>query len=455
MGLSANEDATAAPSATGVGLGSPVLDQLAVSVLNEKWLSVLRKGLAAYAIGSFVYRTGMVVRHRFVSRSRFALVIDEEDTAFDEVIEWLVKNQPTKRHRVLLAQTSKVREGVEGANGKGPQRREAVIKLMFEGESAMHTFIEGHRVTFSIAKPEVGVMQKDSRMRQRDKLRIVTRSEEGRNAVVRLLAKFTADRNADRQQPDVFVLNGWGDWTRRSDVPPRKLDTVVLAAGQVEKVVLDLEAFLSTEQAYVRLGQPWHRGYLLHGPPGTGKTSLAKALANHFDMDIYCIPLGDVKDDSSISNLISSVPSRSILLLEDIDVFHASTSSEERESGKGLTLSGLLNSLDGLSTPHGLITILTTNHPEKLKDELVRRGRVDMRVCIDYVAYEQIIRMFNIFYGGHIFTKITEASFDALGRLVPAQITEAIKCNLGDPVGAENEILELRGVHAKSGTLLS
>src|SRR5690606_5301281 len=104
------------------------------------------------------------------------------------------------------------------------------------------------------------------------------------------------------------------------DLPLRDLETDVLADGLMERLVDDLEGFFAAETAWGRLGIPWHRGYLLSGPPGTGKTSVVKALASHFGMDLYYAPLADLREDANLIDLVSAVRPRSLLLLEDVDV---------------------------------------------------------------------------------------------------------------------------------------
>jgi len=69
-------------------------------------------------------------------------------------------------------------------------------------------------------------------------------------------------------------------------------------------------------------------------------------------------------------------------LLEDVDVFHSAT--ERDDEGSGVTLSGLLNALDGIATPRGLLTVTTTNDPSALDVAVIRPGRVDLSEQFGY-----------------------------------------------------------------------
>ena len=191
-------------------------------------------------------------------------------------------------------------------------------------------------------------------------------------------------------------------------------------------MISDIEAYIdpSTQAWYGARGIPYRRGYLFHGEPGTGKTSLAMAIAGRFGLDIYVISLLDMSiGDSELIGLFNTLPPKCLLLLEDIDTVGLQRESprtqrhgppwtkalakidegdedeeEEKPQLSRVSLSGLLNAIDGVAAPEGHILIMTTNKPEKLDEALVRSGRISVRVAFEKATSEQARDIFMRMY---------------------------------------------------------
>lgn len=139
---------------------------------------------------------------------------------------------------------------------------------------------------------------------------------------------------------------------------------------------------------YISRNVPWKLGWLLYGTPGTGKTSLVKAVGYELDLPIYVFSLSTFDNQSFTTKwqrMKESTPC--IALFEDIDtVFHGRNNINKNMEGTALTFDTLLNCIDGIEDSSGIFTIITTNKPEYLDEALgkiennkitLRPGRID------------------------------------------------------------------------------
>ncbi|SEG62550.1 chaperone BCS1 [Bryocella elongata] len=201
-------------------------------------------------------------------------------------------------------------------------------------------------------------------------------------------------------------------WTYVSAYSPRLLDSVVMKPGEKEHVLQDLAQFRNSRPRYRRLGVPYHRGYLLYGPPGTGKTSLVSALAAKFGMSIYMVNLTEF-NDRSLKMAMNDVPENSVILFEDIDCMKAGerragmggANEQDRRDDRdktppltGVTLSGLLNVLDGFHAPENVVYMMTTNSVESLDPALLRPGRIDYRLYMGEASSQQRVELYRRFF---------------------------------------------------------
>ncbi|KFA69294.1 hypothetical protein S40285_09137 [Stachybotrys chlorohalonatus IBT 40285] len=195
----------------------------------------------------------------------------------------------------------------------------------------------------------------------------------------------------------------------------RSICTIALDGEKKREILDNIEEYLRPETKiwYSLRGIPFRRGYLFHGPPGTGKSSLSFALAGVFGINMYIISLQDADiTEQHMALLFRELPRRCIVLLEDIDTAglkrdahtaHGSTDGTDGTDGDGnrrknISLSGLLNAIDGVASHEGRILIITTNRPETLDDALVRPGRVDLRVAFTHSTSEQAGELYRHMY---------------------------------------------------------
>lgn len=146
----------------------------------------------------------------------------------------------------------------------------------------------------------------------------------------------------------------------------------------------------ASQRWYQERSIPWKRGWLVHGPGGTGKSSLAQVVAKSIGVPLYNFVLSTMSDQEFISNMQGRINPPCVVLFEDFDtVFDKRTPMTEHKS---LTFDCVLNQISGVKTLNGVFLIVTTNHIDKIDEALgvvssfgsisTRPGRIDQVIYL-------------------------------------------------------------------------
>lgn len=186
------------------------------------------------------------------------------------------------------------------------------------------------------------------------------------------------------------------NWRFIGALQSRPEESIVMDKKILSNLFEDIELFCSkeSEDDYNKFGQIYKRNYLFFGVPGSGKSSLVNVIANKFKRSIYVLSFDPNLTDNSLIIAMSSINDKNgILLIEDLDCIFQNRDDNNKSN---VSFSTLLNVLDGISSPRGLITIVTCNHTNKFDKALLRPGRINMMVEFTRITKQQLVDLLNI-----------------------------------------------------------
>lgn len=241
----------------------------------------------------------------------------------------------------------------------------------------------------------------------------------------------------------VFVPEPDGYWVKETTKKKRSFQSVILADDTHDRVLKDVQRFLSLRQWYEQKGLPYRRGYLFYGPPGCGKSSFLFTLASQLDLRVCYLSLAEPDmTDSLLNSLMCRVPAKSAVVLEDVDCMFDQNRDASSHKHSKVTFSGLLNAMDGIAAHEGLLLFMTTNHKEKLAPALIRPGRVDVQVYFGLASQAQAERLFDSFFPDQLELKTEFANKIPANSVSMARLQAHFLQYQDDPKGAAENVNE-------------
>jgi chaperone BCS1 len=399
-------------SPLGVGSANAIQDTLKLVVIGGTVETARRASAGAW--------------HTFLDSFFLTAHFSQEDYPYDWLMHWLSKQPAWGRSREFEITTRTVgRNGLtqsttgdldeededEDEDALVHGRRKRKVAFMPSIDTTHTIYYRGHwlRITRTKRYPDYG---HGSAL----KISVVARNNDILKKLV-LEAKREYEKDAEHRVHIFMADTTYGCWRWNGARQKRPMSSIVLQPGVKDMLLADCKDFLCSEDWYAERGIPFRRGYLLHGVPGSGKTSLIHSLAGELGLDIYVVSLSSKgMSDNTLTTLMGHVPSRCILLLEDLDAAftrsvsrdasstgaptasNTNSTTTETNDGSTLSLSGLLNSLDGVAAAEGRLLFATTNHIERLDPALSRPGRMDVWVNFTHATKWQAEGIFKCFF---------------------------------------------------------
>lgn len=248
----------------------------------------------------------------------------------------------------------------------------------------------------------------------------------------------------------IYTMEGT-EWRRATITSHRHLDSVALASKKKTEIIDNINNFKNNKEWFNRASLPYKLTYILYGKPGSGKTSLIKAIASEFKMNLCVLNINSMSD-GSLQKAITNMPTNSILAIEDFDSSGAvndrgidadtrlrtvdnivdkdddsDTAMEKLSSALSmLSLTGLLNTLDGLIPLNDCIIFLTTNSIETVDPAVYRKGRVDYLMEMNELDSRDILE-----YSENMFTDYDFSRYK-FHETMGSALNEALLYSRGD-----------------------
>lgn len=336
---------------------------------------------------------GKVIREQFFT----SLTVYNDDNIHSKLNVWLSKRPNAHKSRTVLVTEYQTNSASKQEWGLTP----GVGWHMVRDKGSFYFFYR-HIDT----SQQTGSM---FNMKRRETMMVYTPGR-SQKAIQRLLGEASVI-NEDNTTVPIYL---WGEnyFELVQHRNKRDLATIFIPPEQLERIATDMRQFEASYEWYRDRGIPYRRGYLLEGPPGTGKSSLIFALAGHFGRPVYVINPATIQNDNMLQKAFNAVPRDGLLLIEDIDTIQITEKRDDEpveetttipgfpgaSKGNGITLSGMLNAIDGVMAREGRVLFITSNHANKLDEALIRPGRIDLREHLGLMELPEAMAMFKNFW---------------------------------------------------------
>ena len=217
--------------------------------------------------------------------------------------------------------------------------------------------------------------------------------------VISLVASIVLARRRDRSRAPAPAQDRFGGGIEAAVAPsaiPETRFADVAGCDEAVEELAEIVAFLQTPEKFSRLDAHMPAGLLLTGPPGTGKTMLARALAGEAGVRFFAASASEFVEKyvgvgaSRVRDLFKRATANApaVIFLDELDAIGVSRGNIDGNGERDQTLNELLVRMDGFSGSEHVVVVAATNRPEILDPALLRPGRFSRQITIGLPSAE-------------------------------------------------------------------
>jgi len=329
---------------------------------------------------------------RIVLLISYKVTIYQTDELYDYITSWISDNHKSKARNVEYS-TKSVDDGnypLEEEDTRVGKKAKEIKEIPIEDFFYMRKYGRWIRISFGRDKLENANNLKSVYLKH-----YTFKGIFASRSIRKLIREINEHYGNIKREPRFYISRGHY-FSYMQTIKGKPLSQVVLNGPLKDSILKDITTWRDSKEEYNRRGIAHKRGHCYFGPPGTGKTTLARAIAIEYEMDVYNVNLNNIDGDDDMLSMFAEVNPNSILLFEDMDAYFDMREKVNKDSK--ITFSGLLNALDGAISLNNVLIIITTNHIEKLDPALLRPGRIDLIKELGFAKTAEAEEYLSMFY---------------------------------------------------------
>lgn len=366
-----------------------IIDWISVQIKTNQFFGAAAFASIAAALFASLKGVPGWLWDRFVILVSYKVTIYQTDELYDYVTFWIRDNHKSKARNVEYT-TRSADDDDDITESRSGKKAKEIKEIPIEDFFYLRKYRRWLRISFGRDKLENANNLKSVYLKH-----YTFKGLFASRSIRKLISEINQHYGNVKREPRFYISRGHY-FSYMQNITGKPLSQVVLNPKLKSDILNDVNMWRDSKDEYIRRGISHKRGHCYFGPPGTGKTTLARAIAIEYEMDVYNVNLNNIDGDDDMISMFTEINPNSILLFEDIDAYFDQRNAINKKSK--VTFSGLLNALDGAINLNNVLIMFTTNHIEKLDPALLRPGRIDVIKEIGFATNVEVNEYMSMFY---------------------------------------------------------